>query len=67
MANENTGIPQEMLLLAEVMIKLSAIEKLLLKSKVFTSDELATEMKSLSEHLVETMNKMATATKETKN
>lgn len=67
MANENTGIPQEMLLLAEVMIKLSAIEKLLLKSKVFTSDELAAEMKSLSEHLVKTMEKMAPTIQDNKN
>ena len=60
-------IPQEMLLLAEVMIKLSAIEKLLLKSKVFTSEELNAEMKSLSEHLVDTMQKMSIQTQENKN
>jgi hypothetical protein len=68
MANETKPeIPQEMVLLAEVMIKLAAIEKLCLKAKIFTNEEITTEMKSLSEHLVATMNKMATAPQENKN
>lgn len=45
-------ISEQELALAEVIIRVSAIEKLLVKKGVFTLDELTDEMKEISASLI---------------
>jgi hypothetical protein len=43
---------QDDLLFAEVIIKVAAIERLLIKAGIFTSDTLSNEMKTISEEVM---------------
>lgn len=45
-------IGEQDLLLAEVIIKLAAIERLLVKSGAITSEDLVSEMKKISEEVI---------------
>jgi hypothetical protein len=49
---EYMKIQEQDLLLAEVIIKLSALERLLVKSGIIVSDDLISEMKKISEEIV---------------
>lgn len=40
------------LLFAEVIVKVAAIERLLIKAKVFTADDLTNEMRTISEEVM---------------
>jgi hypothetical protein len=40
------------LLLAEIIVKITAIERLLTKSGIFTSDQLVNEMKAISSEVL---------------
>lgn len=46
---------EDNLLIAEIMIKLSAIERLLAKNNIIKSEELTEEMKTISKEVVEYM------------
>lgn len=43
---------EQELLLAEVIVKVSAIERLLIKSGIITANDLTVEMKKISEEVV---------------
>lgn len=47
------------LVLAEVIIKVSAMEKLLVKANIFTPEELTLEMKKISDEVIKYITKNA--------
>lgn len=51
-----TMTKEQDLLLAEMIVKVSAMERLLTKAGVFTSDQLTTEMKAISEEIMAYLN-----------
>ena len=63
MANELTN---QDLLLAECLIKVAAIEKLLVSKGAFTSDELLLTMQTIAEEVAKIVSKQQQEVKETK-
>jgi hypothetical protein len=62
------NISDQMLLIAELTIKVAAMERLLLKQKVLTQEELTGEMKKVSEEIISVISTQQTlaAIKDTK-
>jgi hypothetical protein len=46
------SIPNDVILIAEMLTKLSAIERLLIKNNLITKEDFATEIKKISEEIV---------------
>jgi hypothetical protein len=65
---ENTPETDNIVFITEMLIRLTALEKVLVQKNILTVDELAKEMESLSKQLTETMSeqlrKMQPATTE---
>jgi len=53
--SDKLDLHEEDYLLAETVIKLTAIERLLVRAGVITNDELLGEMKKLSQELIDVM------------
>jgi hypothetical protein len=48
----NSGkIPEQTILLAEVIVKVAAIERLLIKSNILSENDLSSEMKKIGEEI----------------
>jgi hypothetical protein len=52
MPDEKINLSQEQYLLAEVVMKVAAIERLLIKHQIINAEELFTEMKTVSEEVI---------------
>jgi hypothetical protein len=58
---------QDDLLFAEVIVKVAAIERLLVKAGIFTSDQLTNEMKTISEEVMKFVKANSTPINKTDN
>jgi hypothetical protein len=53
--SDKLNIPDQTVLLAEIIIKVAAIERLLVKNKVLTSEDLTNEMTEISKEITHLM------------